>query len=613
MEETIRTESGGAGWLLTKQAAEGILVILLGAALLISQVFSSMPENRMGEEQFRNADIVGSKLHAWNPDSSNGAAGDGEYLILKKLLLEERSAPKLCLTERAVPEQTLILPDVSEGNVWDAETCPPAIPDIVEQEPGIKDRTYGNQYVWKPGEPGNPSDSGTLAEPVVPGNPSGIGNAAEPVIPGNPSGGGTLVEPTVPGNSVGGGAAVEPVVPGKPSGDGTLVEPTVPGNSVGGGAAVEPSVPGSPSGDGTLVEPTVPGNSVGGGAAAEPSVPGSPSGDGTLVEPTVPGNSAGGGVAVEPTVPENPSGGGTVVEPSVPGNPSGDGTVMEPTVPENPSGGGTAVEPSVPGNPSGDGTVMEPTVPDIPSEGGTVVEPSVPGNPSGDGTVVDPAEPEGPIAGGIVEPSVPENPSGGGTAADPSVPDTGEGDKEEQPSVSCFLLDEMGMLYGFLPEYAEIPDGCLTLPAECTGIRRGAFSGCGAGILELYIPAGAVTIEEGALADLVSLEWIDVESGNSGCVSDSGVLFDSTMSVLLAFPSAWMDIYSVPSYVTRIADRAFDGTSLYRLDLRECSALSFGENVFGSSGGCGIEVAVRESELALYAEILSGYAVTLTK
>ncbi len=553
MEETIRTESGGAGWLLTKQAAEGILVILLGVALLISQVFSSMPENRMGEEQFRNVDIVGSKIHAWNPDGSNGAAGDGEYLILKKLLLEERSAPKLCLTERAVPEQTLVLPDVSEGNVWDAGTCPPAIPDIVEQEPGIKDRSYGNQYVWKPGEPGNPSDSGTLAEPVVPGNPSGIGNAAEPVIPGNPSGGGTLVEPTVPGNSVGGGAAVEPSVPGSPSGDGTLVEPTVPGNSVGGGAAAEPSVPGKTSGDGPLVEPTVPGNSVGGGAT------------------------------------------------------------VEPTVPENPSGGGTVVEPSVPGNPSGDGTVMEPTVPDIPSEGGTVVEPSVPGNPSGDGTVVDPAEPEGPIAGGIVEPSVPENPSGGGTAADPSVPDTGEGDKEEQPSVSCFLLDEMGMLYGFLPEYAEIPDGCLTLPAECTGIRRGAFSGCGAGILELYIPAGAVTIEEGALADLVSLEWIDVESGNSGCVSDSGVLFDSTMSVLLAFPPAWMDIYSVPSYVTRIADRAFDGTSIYRLDLRECSALSFGENVFGSSGGCGIEVAVREPELALYAEILSGYAVTLTK
>lgn len=272
-------------------------------------------------------------------------------------------------------------------------------------------------------------------------------------------------------------------------------------------------------------------------------------------------------------------------------------------------------DPSVPENPSGivGGIVTDPAVPENPSGSGTIVDPTVPGDPSGDGTVVDPAVPEDPAGGIVVDPVIPENPSEGGEAADPAVPDTGDEENGEQPSVSCFLLDEMGMLYGFLPEYAEIPDGCLTLPAECTGIRRGAFSGCGAEILELYIPAGAATIEEGALADLVSLEWIDVESGNSGCVSDSGVLFDSTMSVLLAFPAAWMDIYSVPSYVTRIADRAFDGTSIYRLDLRECSTLSFGENVFGSSGGSGIEVAVREPELAMYAEILAGYAVTLTK
>ena len=526
MEETIRTESGGAGWLFTKQAAEGILVILLGAALFISQVFSDMQESRMREGQFRNVDIVGSKIHAWNPDGSNKAAGDKEYLILKKLLLEERSAPKLRLTEKAVPEQTLVLPDVSDGNVWDAVQENLAEIEFRNGEALITDQGETEGDLMK----GWMENAGTY-HPAVP-------DIAEQGIPGNLSGGGTLVEPAVPGNPGGSGTAVESVVPGNPSGDGTLIEPPFPGN---------------PSGDGTLVEPTVPGNSTGGGAAVEPSVPGNPSEDGTLADSPFPGN------------------------------PSGGGTVMEPTVPENPS------------------------------EEGSLVDPSVPGNSSGDGTVVDPADTEEPIGGGIVEPSVPENPSEGGTTADPSVPDTGEGDKEEQPLVSCFLLDEMGMLYGFLPEYAEIPDGCLTLPAECTGIRRGAFSGGGAGILELYIPAGAVTIEEGALADLVSLEWIDVESGNSGCVSDSGVLFDSTMSVLLAFPSAWMDIYSVPSYVTRIADRAFDGTSIYRLDLRECSTLSFGENVFGSSGGCGIEVAVRDPELALYAEILSGYAVTLTK
>lgn len=571
MEETIRTESGGAGWLFTKQAAEGILVILLGAALFISQVFSDMQESRMREGQFRNVDIVGSKIHAWNPDGSNKAAGDKEYLILKKLLLEERSAPKLRLTEKAVPEQTLVLPDVSDGNVWDAVQENLAEIEFRNGEALITDQGETEGDLMK----GWMENAGTY-HPAVP-------DIAEQGIPGNLSGGGTLVEPAVPGNPGGSGTAVESVVPGNPSGDGTLIEPPFPGN---------------PSGDGTLVEPTVPGNSTGGGAAVEPSVPGNPSEDGTLADSPFPGN---------------PSGGGTVMEPTVPGKPVEGGAAVEPSVPENPSGGGTVVDSSVPGNPSGDGTVMEPTVPENPSEEGSLVDPSVPGNSSGDGTVVDPADTEEPIGGGIVEPSVPENPSEGGTTADPSVPDTGEGDKEEQPLVSCFLLDEMGMLYGFLPEYAEIPDGCLTLPAECTGIRRGAFSGGGAGILELYIPAGAVTIEEGALADLVSLEWIDVESGNSGCVSDSGVLFDSTMSVLLAFPSAWMDIYSVPSYVTRIADRAFDGTSIYRLDLRECSTLSFGENVFGSSGGCGIEVAVRDPELALYAEILSGYAVTLTK
>ena len=158
------------------------------------------------------------------------------------------------------------------------------------------------------------------------------------------------------------------------------------------------------------------------------------------------------------------------------------------------------------------------------------------------GTEVDPIDPENPGNEGA---EGPEQGASGSVENGGAVPDSGNGENGEQGTVSCFVLDEMGMLCGFLPEYAEISDGCLTLPAECTGIRRGAFSGCGAGILELYIPAGAVTIEEGALADLISLEWIDVEYGNPGYVSDCGVLFDSTMSVLLAFPAAWTDVYAV--------------------------------------------------------------------
>lgn len=213
----------------------------------------------------------------------------------------------------------------------------------------------------------------------------------------------------------------------------------------------------------------------------------------------------------------------------------------------------------------------------------------------------------------IPEPVIPDTETKVSDVTDNVPSDIGEESGGAGENVSCFLLDEAGMLYGFLPEYAEIPDGCLTLPEECTGIRSGAFSGCSAEILELYIPAGAATIEEGALAGLNYLEWIEVESGNPGCTSDSGVLFDSTMSVLLAFPSAWMDGYLVPDTVTRIAGRAFEGTSISILDIRECSSLSFGDNAFGYSAGSGIQVVVSEEGLQVYAEILAGYAVTLTR
>ena len=488
MEEMIRTESWKAGGMFSKQALEGVLILLLGIALMLSQVFSGMGDGVAEEEQIAYVDIAGGKIAAVNPDGKSGFMGDEEYLILKKMLLEERPAWEPQLADSVMPEQTLILPDVTDGNVWEALHG-----DMAAEEVG-KTGSEWNGAVVESAIPGDSIESGNAEVPVVSGNLSEIGN---------PDRGDTVLDPVVPEN---------------------------------------------PSG---------------------------------IV----------GGIVTDPVVLENPSG-------------TGVGVVTDPVVPGHPSGivGGIVTDPSVPGNPS-----------DI--VGGIVTDPSVPGNPSGivGGIVTDPAVPEDPAGGIVVDPVIPVNPSEGGEAADPAVPNTGDEENGEQPSVSCFLLDEIGMLYGFLPEYAEIPDGCLTLPAECTGIRRGAFSGCGAGILELYIPAGAVTIEEGALADLLSLEWIDVENGNSGCVSDSGVLFDSTMSVLLAFPAAWMDIYSVPSYVTRIADRAFDGTSIYRLDLRECSTLSFGENVFGSSGGSGIEVAVREPELAMYAEILAGYAVTLTK
>ncbi len=247
----------------------------------------------------------------------------------------------------------------------------------------------------------------------------------------------------------------------------------------------------------------------------------------------------------------------------------------------------------------------DPTVP---------VEDMTPPAPKEPDTVVPEKPADEPVA---PEPIVPE-PEAPGT----EIPDSGaeeipgdlvEGDGTQTAPSAGFLLDEAGMMCGFQPEYAEIIDGCLELPAECTGIRSGAFLGSGAGIVEMYIPAGVAVIEEGAFAGLDNLEWIEVEGGNAGYASVSGVLFDSSMSVLMKFPSGRVDVYSVPSQVTAVAGRAFEGTALNRLDLRRSAFVSFEGNVFGDSAGNGLVIAVPEEQYEVYAQMLSGYSVILTK
>ena len=480
MEETIRLGYSGAGKHFLKSAAG--FCALLGMALLLNPVSDGTEEKKPNWQDITELEIAGNKVRAGSREGT-----DAEMLVFRTLLLQERVKKELVLTEKAVPEGCLILPDISDGNMWEA------------------------------------------VQPEAPDAAAGAGNAV-------------WVE------------SKERIREGLSQGQS--------------GAGNE------------MWNQTVPKDTDRAGAEAPPVEPEEPIGAGVETNPITPGHSSGAGPEADPIKPEDPPNAGTE---------------GEPIAPEGPSDAGTEGEAIVPEGPSDVGIEAEPIAPERPPDAGTEGEPIVPENPGGNGT--DDADQWG----------------SGSAGNDDTDQDNGDEGNGEQGAASCFVLDEMGMLCGFLPEYAEISDGCLTLPAECTGIRRGAFTGCGAGILELYIPAGAAVIEEGAFSGLVSLEWIGVESGNPGCVSAGGVLFDSTMSVLLAFPAAWMDIYAVPPCVTRIADQAFDGTSIYRLDIRDCTGLSFGQNVFGDSRGNGIQVAVPGSELELYTEMLSGYAVTLTK
>ncbi len=282
-------------------------------------------------------------------------------------------------------------------------------------------------------------------------------------------------------------------------------------------------------------------------------------------------------VLVIPEVPNewNPA---ESVVPGVPDKP------MTPTVPDEP------VAPVIP---------EEPTIPIVPDE---PVAPVVPGEPT---IPIVPEEPSDPVIPDVEAPD-PVIP------IDPVVPDsdTPPPDVGEETNV-CFLMDEAGILIGFHPEYAEIEKGCLFLPESCTGIKKDVFSGCGAGIKELYIPNGTTYIEEGALAGLQELEWIEVGWENPVYLGEEGVLFDGSRSLLLAFPNGRTGTYLIPAGVLRIAGGAFAETSISRLDARDCGVLQFGEAVFGSSNGNGIRITVPKGTCAAYEAALAGYAVVI--
>lgn len=220
---------------------------------------------------------------------------------------------------------------------------------------------------------------------------------------------------------------------------------------------------------------------------------------------------------------------------------------------------------------SQDSVTAEPSVPDLVNQGSEITEPVTPD----------------------IEDVVITNPE----ITVPAVPDTGVldyADSENGDAGSAFLIDEAGMLYGFMPEKAEIVDGILELPMEgCIGIRKGVFDGYGENIVELYIPSNISVIEEGAFIGLDSLEWIEAADGNAGCTSVDGVLFDSSLTVLLTFPNGRTGAYIVPASVTRIADGAFANTSLSTLDMRDC-----GNAVSGEFAGAGMEVLMPRGNFA---------------
>jgi hypothetical protein len=77
------------------------------------------------------------------------------------------------------------------------------------------------------------------------------------------------------------------------------------------------------------------------------------------------------------------------------------------------------------------------------------------------------------------------------------------------------------------------------------------------------IPATVSSLEIYAFSKVASLQYIDVMNGNADFSSIGGVLFNSDVSTLVAYPTGRLgNKYSIPTIVTRIGNTAFYGTPL---------------------------------------------------
>ena len=158
----------------------------------------------------------------------------------------------------------------------------------------------------------------------------------------------------------------------------------------------------------------------------------------------------------------------------------------------------------------------------------------------------------------------------------PSDPGTSADTDTEFAEVEGFLVDENGTICSIADPGKAVKNGYMRLPSEgCSSVAADAFANVPSGIIEVYIPANITYIEEGAFAGFGQTEWFSTDPSGA-YTSRDGVLFSEGGTCLLAFPAGRIGIYKVPQGVLRFATGAFEGASISKLDIRNCSVEDMG-------------------------------------
>jgi len=123
----------------------------------------------------------------------------------------------------------------------------------------------------------------------------------------------------------------------------------------------------------------------------------------------------------------------------------------------------------------------------------------------------------------------------------------------------------------------------VTIPSTVTSIGNQAFFG-NTSLRFIQIPASVIFIGDQAFGGSTELSFIDVSPSNTNYSSNGGVLFDKNQKKLILYPMGGLvSTYTIPTTVTEIGDRAFEGNrNLVTLDIPN-GVVRIGDRAFYNS------------------------------